>query len=369
MKIGVLTLPNTMSFGASLQAVALCKTVERFGSNVVLINYQNEKVFNDLKKFNHENFSSIKEIVKYLAVVSDIKKSKKRFQEFESIVCKYPDHVLGTADQLKAYTEDFDAIICGSDQIWNSNITGGDKNFFLQFCGDGILKLSYAPSFGYSSISNHDEKEKVTKLLERFDFLSVREKAAQDIIIDLIGQKAEIVLDPTLLLTKKQWMALSNDIFNFGDYILFYSVGRSDSMKLFASKLSKETGLRVISIGGRMPDKYRKNFKAIRGIGPREWLSLFNDAKYIVTNSFHGTAFSINLNKPFFVELLNNSNINSRLEHILNTFCLNGRCVLNSYDINNINKPINWNKVNTILKREREKSFNYLKIILGGYIE
>jgi len=188
----------------------------------------------------------------------------------------------------------------------------------------------------------------------------IREKQGADIIRELLSRESQLVLDPTLLISKEEWHSLAKENYSVSErYILVYAFSGSKNIMDFAKNISKKTGHKIVWIS----NTYKKsmNIKYVKSAGPEEFLGLFINAEYIITNSFHGTAFSINLNKQFFTEmLLDTSGVNSRLEDILELFGLENR-IVTSCDAGIIDTPIDYKEVNRILETEREKSVSLLR--------
>ena len=192
-----------------------------------------------------------------------------------------------------------------------------------------------------------------------FNEISVREKQGNEIIETLLEIDVPVVLDPTMLLSVEDWINYMDDSVQKNDYILVYLMAETNSIFSFAQELSKSTDAEIIYINDRFYRK--KGMKNISRISPNQWLSLFHNAKYVVTNSFHGLAFSINFNKNFFVELLPEpAKVNSRLKDTLDMFELNNRLINDGYN-ENIFDDINYSSININLNIERERSLKYLE--------
>ena len=173
----------------------------------------------------------------------------------------------------------------------------------------------------------------------------------------------EVVLDPTMLISKLEWERIAEDYKKKTNYILLYAFSRiSSTMKMFIEKLSKRTGCEIVYISHTLLRPIKATYE--KCVGPTEFLGLFKNARYIVTNSFHGTAFSIIFNKDFFLEMLPESQyVNSRLENILDVFGLKKREIIKGKN-DFIDEPIYYNKVNQKLLIERQKSLSFLNKIV-----
>ena len=251
----------------------------------------------------------------------------------------------------------YDSYIVGSDQSWNLDITNDTLSFLLHFAPNGKKKSSYATSIGLESLSER-QKEIFKKHLPGFDNISVREKKGAELIESFTEKEINICLDPTLLLDKKEWSALSKAP-KYKKYVLIYAMADSDTLVKKAKELARKNGLKVIAVGLK---KDVKGVKNIRTASPQEWLGLIRDASIVVTNSFHGTAFSLNFNKDFYLEYLPQGwSVNSRLENISQMFGIKHRIIGEKTFQEG---EIDYDNVNAVLEKEREKSLGYLRSIL-----
>jgi hypothetical protein len=359
-KIGVITFHRAINYGAVLQAYALYESLNKLGFKAVMIDYKNphiERLY-DPNPFYSNN---MKRFLSAILTYSRRAKKNKIFEEFRTnniILDKSLD--LYSTESIKQL-DSYDSFITGSDQVWNYIPSKFDKAYFLDFVSDSRKKNSYAASFGFERIPD-EYLDDYKGLLADFNHISVREEQGVEIIKNLLNREAEIVIDPTMLLSKDDWVKISQDYKGKKNYILLYHIASSQSLFDFAINLSKQTNCEIIYIS----DAIRKRINATyaSAISPQMFLGLFKNAKYIVTNSFHGTAFSINFNKLFFVEMLPPpAENNSRLINILDTFDLRSRQIVDG-DNGNIFNEINYAMVNEKLELERRCSLDYLKRVL-----
>lgn len=362
--VGVITFHLAVNYGAILQTYALQQAISALGCDSQVINYQSHTHLNRYKKRSLIDCRSISDILRLILYrpVETIKKNK--FSDFISRNIKLSEPCY-SKEELAAVADKMDYVVTGSDQVWNFYNTGFDKRFFLDFVQNQNKKISYAASFGTDHLLD-EYKEGYRDLLLEIPHISVREEQGRELINKVLGieKQISVVLDPVFLLDKVAWEKIAkNQSPSNKPYILVYLFGKGESVSDFIRCLAKETGCEVICISssflGHVKGKY------IRTAGPEEFISLFLNSKYIVTNSFHGTAFAINFNKPFFTELLpGSSKVNSRLENVLDTFELRERQVVNG-KVQNPLANINYDKVNVKLKEKREMSLNFLKKGLG----
>ena len=358
MKVGTLTFPNSPSHGASLQMYALWKTLEKLGCEAEVINYVTNIVNHQaLKTRSLSVFKKFKSNI----INQIIETPKESFLKFESQIKKYPSKPIGL-NEIDELENRYDRIIVGSDQVWNPVVTGNDMNFYLKFVKDPSVKASYAPSFGNDDVAEEDKAE-ISKYLADLTYLCARENQGAKIIKDLTGREVPVVLDPTFLLSKNEWQPLEKKPKYKKEYVLFYTVKPSPSLRAFAQKLADEQGLILVTIGGRARDKFNPNKHPEFAVGPSEFLGLISNAKYVVTNSFHGTAFSIIYRKNFYVEY--SSDTNSRLTNIIDMLGLD-MCVANeNTDVfNAVN--VDYKEAEVILNEKIDYSMDYLKSVIKG---
>ena len=199
MKISILTFPKAINYGTALHAVALKKKLEDLGNDVYFLEHKCEEIEKTNRVFDFKAALNPKYALAHLYNLPVALKRKNNFKAFHQ---KY----MAFSNELPT---SFDAVVAGSDQIWNYNLTNDDWFYFLDFPKNNTKKIAYAGSFGLSEIPN-DKKQKTKECLSDFDFLSVREQTAQDILQNDFNIKSELVLDPTFLLNKTEWEQLFN---------------------------------------------------------------------------------------------------------------------------------------------------------------
>lgn len=358
MKIGIITFHRPLNYGAILQTYALVKKINDINYDAEIIDYRNschEKVLNNM---NFKTASGIKARIKSLIFAKINKNKKYKFQQFTNNNIKI-SKIIYDQKNVNESNKEYDFFITGSDQVWNLNLTNGDYTYFLNFVKSDINKISYASSFGYSKIPEK-YKQETARSLNNYKKISVREQQAANIINDLLNKDVDVVLDPTLLLTKKEWLKISKKVtFRVPEkYILLYAVSPTKEDFEMAKKFSKIVKMKIILINYNM--KYIFGMKNCFDMGPEEFIWLIENASYVLTNSFHGTAFSINFNKEFYVRLSKKENNgNSRIENIINLTKLNNRYLDENCIINK--EKINWKEVNKIINEERNRSIKFLK--------
>lgn len=360
IKIGILSLPKTQSHGAALQLYALYYTLVKLGCYVEVINYCSHDGIEHYKS-NTSLPKRVVDICKKTFVSFFIKSPKSAFRKFEKQIVKYPAKTISTDEELSTLSDRYDRFIVGSDQVWNSFITGSTLGFFLDFVKDNNKKAAYAPSFGTDKVDS-EKKDKIANLLKEFQYLSVREKKGAEIIKELTGLDVPVVLDPTFLVCRQEWLKKAiYPLKQYGKYVLYYTVKPSPGLRQNALNFAKKNGFKFVQIGGGFKDFLNSDIEIASGVGPAQFLGLINGAEYIITNSFHGIALSINLHKNFYVEY--SSDTNSRLINIIDTFNLN-HCVVKGDLTATSPIKIDYTHVDSILVKLKEKSQLYLKSII-----
>lgn len=372
MKIGILTLPISYGYGGILQALSLYKFLENKGDNVVLINKIDfykiplwkkgiKKIFEILPFQNFRNIKTRYKIRKQHEVETIYQKP------FINNEIKYISEELITSKDLEKYfkKEKFDAIIVGSDQVWRKAYMGNYyKNYFLDFVDSKkCRKIAYAASFGKNYWEGNGDEEEISNLLKDFKAISTREKSGVDICQNTFNfNNAKHVLDPTLLMNKTFYLNICSkyDIkkeVNGG--LLTYILDESDEKKDIINFIKNLHSLtNIYNLFG-----FNNSNNIIYSVP--EWLMAFNKADFIITDSFHGTVFSIIFNKNFVVIGNKNRGLD-RFVSLLELFNLKDRMIFSLDELKEKKlKNINYKKVNEILKQEQIKSLNFLDLALN----
>lgn len=370
-KIAVMTWFHYNNFGTVLQVYALSEILKRMGYDPSVINYipidKHIWTIKDMLKkpmfFLSKAVNSVRKTLK-LNTDTDIERNK-LFDSFREDNLKFTPSC-DTASQLHALNSQFDTFICGSDQIWTP--TAYNSKYFLDFVDNHLKKIAYAPSIGVSEINDNDIKEHMKKQLESFKYISVRETEGSRIIHSIAGKYAEVVLDPTLLLSKQDWkglkaLKLDSKLIN-KPYLLCYFLGSANKPWKSVERIAKLLKLEIVVIPVH-PKDYGRRFKVINGVGPMEFLDLFENANFICTDSFHGTVFSV-INEKAFVAYKRfsdkkNTSQNSRIYNILSLLGLESQlyCGNDKASIQNARK-VNYEAVNKLLEEKREQSKGFL---------
>lgn len=373
-KVGIITFVNAGNYGAELQAFASQFILNKMGYEAEIINYVFYKNSRHIKtklskpQFNFNLKQKLAEfllprIQKLKAIInkkqSNIRKS--RFEEFHRINTKFSKEYR-TIDELYLNPPQYDIYISGSDQIWNPDIFSNIEPYFLTFAPKVAKKISYASSFGKNELSPN-VSNKYSTWLKEYYAISTRENIGVKIINDL-NLNAECVLDPTLLLDMEEWQKVEVEQKNIPqNYLLIYELISSPYLNTVAKEIAKNKNLKIVRICKDVFVKEKdKNVINIINAGPAQFIYLFSHADYIVTNSFHGTAFSINFNKNFNVVIPPGRSNSNRQRNILTLTNLEDRLIEEGSNISEINSSdIDYKTAMCILDKEREKSILFLK--------
>ena len=297
MKNLIITFCNENNLGANLQAFALQEVLNQKGTTQ-LLNY-------DLKNENKTIERTVKDLL-LTPINSILYKPFKTFRKKNYNITKK----VKTIDEIEELVKSYDNIICGSDQVWNYNIVGSQFDIYsLNFkVSKNTKKISYAASIGTNKIPEITI-EKLKKILPHYNAISVREKSALDILKENGFKKSTEVLDPTLLLSSKEWdekLEIKKFDSEKEKYIFIYYLDNPNMIEKLCNKISEKTKYKFICYGKKSIFKRNpniKNCKFINKIGPKEFVQYIKNSEYVITNSFHGIAFSTIYSKQFITVL------------------------------------------------------------------
>lgn len=346
-KVAIVTINDTNNFGNRLQNYALQEFIKKYGFDVETICFKN-KLMEKVK-------IKIKRIIKFFLPNWHTKMVKEiRFKKFTK---HYIKTIAKSDKELNNIRDEYSYFIVGSDQVWNYTYMPNLDKYFLPYA-NYEQAISYAASFGVSDVEE-GYKEKIKKGINNIKYLSVREEKGKEIIKELTNRDAEVLVDPTLLMQKEEWIKIERKPKKMTDkpYILVYFLGENIH-KEEIKKLANLHGLEIIDITDINQKKYYT-------LNPNEFIYLFNNAKLIYTDSFHACVFSIIFNKPFFVFNRKQDGVksmNSRLDTLLMTFNQRFR------KIEKINQDIDvfecdYNGTNEILEKEIAKTNSFFSNI------
>ena len=364
MKAGLITFHFANHYGAQLQAYATMRAVEQMGTPCEIIDYRLPHTTQTNRLY--QKGRSPKTMLTNLHTALHHKTLARRNERFAAFVAEQmhcSQMRYETIGQLQENPPQYDLYISGSDQIWSPSIfVNGrfDPAFFLAFAAAG-RKISYASSFGGAAVPAAMEDE-LEGYLASFDAVSARENQAKQVLEQAMEQEVPTVLDPTLLLTGADWGEIAASPAVDGPYILCYFISDYSDLLPHLQAVQKETGYPIVQLAGmrrRVPGAKKIIFDA----GPREFLGLFQNAAYVLTNSFHGTVFSLQFEKPFFTMVSPKERShpeNSRIYHLLNLVGQTDR-IIGLQDTAPVGKKIDYETVKARLAKEREASLDFLR--------
>lgn len=367
MKVGVLTFHYTDNVGSVLQAYALKRAIEKLSADCEIINYQKDgwkrKTYGVSDKEQLKTkYGLLWPLANAYMLVRSIYRRRflKKFKAFqlEHLECS---GAVVKKESLNGLAEKFDKIVVGSDQVWNFTNVKVDDTYLLDFVEEDRKKIAYAASFGRGEVENNDAV-RFAQYLPRFSRISVRESDGVALANTLSGGNAKHVLDPSFLLTAAEWKQLFKEKERENYVLIYLRQAASEALFSFAEQLANREDCQIVMVteGQHVPNGYKAEVHP----DPLEWMALLYGAKYVVTNSFHGVAFSINFNKQFFYEELavTKWDTNSRINSIISLVGLNDRDIRKcSY---NAMEDIDYVTVNTTINEQRKASLEYLKTAL-----
>lgn len=373
-KIGIVTILKVNNYGAELQAYATQKVLQLMGYDAEIIDYLFYKnprhkrtrmsrptARMSLKKHLEECLFPIIANWKTRRFRKAQNERNAKFEEFHRentrmSVC------YDTFDKLKSAKLNYDVIMTGSDQVWNPGIYSSLDPYLLRFGDEKMKRMAYAASFGVSQVPD-DLRNYYNEALNRYSAIGVREDNAVNLVRSLSGKEATLVLDPTLLLDKEQWMKVAKPVEGLPDnpFVLIYELSDIPYIKQVAMYISEKTGLPIVRIcKNASPEDKESKIMNIIDAGPAEFLYLFDKAEYVVTNSFHGTAFSVNFGKQFYTVIPLGKSNNSRQKSILKLMGCEDRMLTEGREMPAIER-LDTDRILVRLKEERQKSINFLK--------
>ena len=372
MKVGVLTLHRSQNYGGLLQSYALQRVLAALGVNSEIIDYWYPGSDNALYGTSFADCKSINAKLRFaldglLCASKGLRGAKLlRIQRSIDFVKRhlsgesYPDY-----ESLTAKARGYDAYICGSDQVWNPNYGSAYDAFRLGFVPEGRKKISYAASFGVPSLTPA-QASACGEALRGFHHISVRERDGLRIVKDLTGKDAELVLDPTLLLTFDDWAELLLAPRPTEKYILCYFLGDNKATQSTVYDFQRQHPMPIYTVGYHPLRVLNRKLKTVVDAGPIQFLSLFAGASHVFTNSFHGTVFSILFKKPFHTFVDTNAHrmaMSSRISSLTELLGLEGRICESGSRAGEA--AVDYGHVLEILSSERAKSIDFLKMALG----
>ena len=362
-KILLVTIHNANNYGAIFQAYALQEILKEYG-DVEVLDYNNKHISISFRLIRikltiHGMLGMGKDVFRLFPRYRVIRKFKSFIENHFNLSERHEKNRSFDCGKYKF-------LVSGSDQIWNPACISDnlilDPTYFLEFGSKHQSKISYASSMGAYNF-NGEEKQQLKGYLSSYKSISVREFERKTYLEEILpNTNVEHVLDPSLLLSKDKWIDLAKKKdfkhpFNGEKYILLYTVPKVKLIRKAIKYYKKRTGLKVVSVeqglsAGANVDKH------IMDAGPYEFLQLFLHAELVITDSFHGTCFSLNFNKKF-VSVSPGKNVN-RIESILRELNLKERILYSEKDFEKVDESLTSDLDTKLLDNLRNRSFQFL---------
>ena len=367
MNVGIVTMfYNSLNYGGILQSYALVKALENQGINAEQISYDYSSAYSIKRRVRdvHSRHIPLIQHPSYVGQYININKRRKLVVKASADLVKHSKNVYSEKTISKS-VDDYDAIITGSDQVWH----GDWPAFFLNFVPSEKKKISYAASVGKSILSESDI-QMISNNTNDFKAISVREKDTAEQLNVQMGNKVEVVLDPTLILDRDEWEQITSERLISRPYVFCYFLGTDLKMRKLAREYAKKNGYEIVTIPFMQQRVFENdlNFSdiSIFNATPQDFLSYIKNAEVVFTDSFHGSVFSMIYNKQYFVfGRLEHKEMNNRICTLTEMFDVRNHFIENieQYNLNYIETTddIEYNKTYDEYYTMKEKSIEFLK--------
>ncbi len=358
MRIKTITCHDVYNAGASLQAYALAAYLENLGHEVEIINYKPDYLSNHYRLLGLNNPAYDKPFLREAYQIAKLpgrlkarfSKRKKEYDRFTRELLPITEMRYASNEELKRNPPVADVYFAGSDQIWNTFFENGrDAAFYLDFVPQGSVKASYAASFATEKIESGWERQ-VKAWITDLDFVSVRESSGVKLIEEMGISGAVQVLDPVFLLDDQQWEKMEKDLELKEPYLLLYDFDRNPVISEFVQATAKKNGWKIYSI---LPSDCCD--RCFDQEGPQAFVNLVHHADFVVSNSFHATAFSLIFHKQF-VTFTRNEGINTRMRDLTQMAGITDRVIgeCENYELDEIDYRTVQKKLDTAVMRSKE---------------
>lgn len=368
MKVAVITRHAISNYGSLLQAIATQKIIEEQEHDCEIIDY----VRTDEEPQNWEkttlsckdgwNGDPVKRTI-YLAMREpEGIKAGKKFYEMQKRYLHLTKRY-SSLSELENNPPQANIFMTGSDQVWGPVCNGTyDSAYFLPFVPKNKKKIAFAASMGKMKLTDSAEKM-FSEYLSKYSAVAVREDAAAEYLRNQ-GLTCDTVLDPTLMLDGNTWRRFykKDKQISKGKYILVYQIHSNKELNVYSKEMSKRLGLPLVRVSPSF-HQIARGGKFIYLPDVTEFLSLIDHASFMMTDSFHGTAFAINFNTPF-AEVLPDNGTSSRNVSILNLTGLSDRIVTNHTELVQLESSVDFSNANKAVEKKREES----KVVLKGML-
>lgn len=364
MKVLIITRHAIANYGSVLQAYATQKIFENLGYESEILDYipideKKENLVNTyIKNSKFWNKNIITRLIYNCLQKNNIENMNIKFQEFREKMLNLTKKKYYGIEDLKKEKFDAEIYCTGSDQVWGKiGNMEFDPSYFLEFDNDGKKCISFSASFGKTNINEMELKE-LPLLLKKYSSILIRENSGLQIVKNMGFKNVNQVLDPTLILNKNNWEKILEPITENKKYIFIYQLHHNRFFDKYAKFISKKTNLKIIRVNPSKYFKYKPGiFKGL--VSPGQFLNYIKNAEFILTDSFHGTAFSILFNKKF-VDILPNET-STRIVSLLEFLNLKDRIIYNELNFNKLTKEIDYKGIEKILEEEQDIDIKLLE--------
>lgn len=360
MQIKIITCHDVYNHGASLQAYALQTYIGLLGHSVEIIDYKPDYLCGDYQLWSVNNPAFDKLLFKPFYLLAKLPqrlyslKRKWAFDHYTKQYLKLTAQCFHSNEELKLNPPLADIYIAGSDQIWNTLFQNGrDAAFYLDFAPSSAKRISYAASFATEDVVD-EYRPFVCKMLQNFDAVSIRERCSLPLLESLGRADGVAVCDPVFLLTRKQWETVLPQNQSHEEYLLVYDTEFSPKVKEIAKRIAKEKNLKIYNVSASRIGYADKDLWAS---SPIDFVQLIRDASYVVSNSFHASAFSIIFERDFCV-INRSEGINERMKSLLSNYKLEERLVSGYSE--KLLKQIDYQQVRPQVLKDIEYSKGFL---------
>lgn len=359
MKISLITLHCVNNYGSVLQTYATQEVLADMGYEVEIVDFYRPDLTLLHKLFSCYLYEAhnLKGLAKNLIFLPSNISMQIMFSHFRDKYFKVSSHKYYTEADFAKYPIEADAYIVGSDQVWNSVLNHGlIRPYYLSYAKKGKKKIAYSSSFGIDKLKD-EEKAFNKEMLSTFDYITTRELSGVSIVKNLGFSRVSQILDPTLLLSKNKWLEIAEECKEKSPYILVYQLHHHEGLDAYISDLSNKKDLKVLRICYRY-DEFRKFGQCVYLPRVEQLLGYIYSASYVITDSFHVTAFSINLNIQF-ESIVPAKQFGGRISSLLTLVNLQNRGI-QDYKHCQFDKKIDFAPVNTILQKKREEDITLI---------
>ena len=366
MKVGILTFHNANNYGAVLQAYAMVERLKQNNIDAEIIDYQSS-VFDNYKLFRTHLYKRLPYMLAVDLVKYPMKRRRKNnFDAFRKRFLPISSRAYYKSSDFEGISEQYDYFISGSDQIWNPQLTNGfDGVYFLDFVSNSHKKIAYAPSVSLKRL-NEFQIAAISDYMSSYGALSIREQETIDILQPYCEKEILKTCDPVFLLENSCYDKICSDTYKGKNFVFLYVVGTAKEFQnviQYAEETARDKGLDLYYVISANKTLYHIHGNNVYGCSPSDFLSLIKNARYVISNSFHATAFSILFSKQF-VTFLKREN-DSRISDLVSEFHLQDRIFGQDNRTDPFDTQIDYSQLKQTLQAFRKKSDDYLLAALG----